>query len=51
MKIDALWVVNRCVDILFFGDLIINFFVGFYDVLVNTYVFDHSRIVSRCAKP
>jgi len=44
---DWLFWVNRMVDFLFFVDMIINFFLGFFDEDEGQWVFENKRIVLR----
>lgn len=44
---DPLFWLNRIVDFLFFVDMIINFFLGFFDEDEGQWVFENKRIVLR----
>ena len=50
MVSDPLWWVNNVVSFLFFVDMIINFFLGFFDDEEGQWVFENKRIVLRYCK-
>lgn len=45
--VDALFVINRLVDLGFIADMGVNFFLGYYDAAEARMVWNHNRIVKR----
>ena len=45
--VDALFVINRMVDLGFIADMGVNFFLGYYDAAEARMIWNHNRIVKR----
>jgi hypothetical protein len=45
--VDALFVINRMVDMGFIADMGVNFFLGYYDAAEARMIWNHNRIVKR----
>ena len=45
--VDGLFVINRMVDIGFIADMFVNFFLGYYDEVEATMIWNHKKIAKR----